>query len=493
MRILAWCCAWLLAAAPAAFAATSEGSGKRVTGGTSQGGASAASSRYRQQSNIGESTAGHRMSSSRFRLLPGILASTESDAVTAPLSDLDVTVLAAKTSAGGTPIEPETWQNDRTPFFWWKAPAADIEVAGYSYAVDGAPDDTIDTAGTSWDVASTAPGTLTDGPHVFSVKALNTAGVSGEAATFAIWVDTTPPAVTSYVPAAGALLAASDTIVTATTADVASGVAPASIDVRVNGAPASHRFDAATGVLTVPAEAFAEGANSVELRLADAVGNAPAPLIWSFTLDATPPAGGVVVNGGAESTTSLHVTLSLTAADAVSGVARMLISNDESGPYVNEAYATPRELWRLNAIRGVQRVWVTFSDAAGNVSEPVFDDITLWLLAPETVITGGPAGATVSASATFSFLCPEGGCVFSHAFDHDDWSAWSDQMTVERSGLTTGNHYFRVKAAKESNGTGGIQEDEEDPSPAERTWTVGVDTPVWPSLHGPPIKLWRID
>lgn len=486
-------CPLSLVPCPRLDAATSEGNGRRVTGGTSQGGGSVSSTRYRQQINIGEGTASNRMSSSRFRLLPGVLASAESTATTTPLSDLDVHVVKAKTSAGGTMIAAGAWQPDSAPFFFWESPAAGIEVVGYSYAIDTEPDDTIDTAGTSWDVAAAIPGALTDGQHRFSVKAFNTAGASGAAAMFEIWVDATPPAITSYVPTAGQLLAASGTRVTVTTSDLGSGVDPDAILVQVNGRPSAHRFDAAAGVITVSPEAFAEGVNSVELRLADAVGNAPTPLIWSFTLDATPPSGTITINGGADTTTSVYVTLSLTAEDAVSGVARMLLSNEQAGPYVEEPFGTPRELWRLNAVRGSQRVWVKFADVAGNVSLPVFDDISLWLLAPETVITGGPSGATPSPSAMFSFMCPEGGCVFSYAFDHDDWSAWNGQMAVERTGLAIGNHYFRVKAAKESNSTSGIQADEEDPSPAERTWVVGVNAPAWPSLQGPPIKLWRLD
>ena len=64
---------------------------------------------------------------------------------------------------------------------------------------------------------------------------------------------------------------------------------------------------------------------------------------------------------------------------------------------------------------------------------------------------------------------------------------------MERADLLFGNHYFRVKAAKEVNGIDGIQPDEEDPSPAERTWIVGVEPSVFTVPKGPPIKVWRIE
>ena len=65
--------------------------------------------------------------------------------------------------------------------------------------------------------------------------------------------------------------------------------------------------------------------------------------------------------------------------------------------------------------------------------------------------------------------------------------------TATREGLAFGNHYFRVKAAKEVNGTPGIQPDEEDPSPAERTWIVGVEPSILIVPKGPHIKLWRLE
>ncbi|MBI3087726.1 MAG: hypothetical protein HYY91_02395, partial [Candidatus Omnitrophica bacterium] len=74
------------------------------------------------------------------------------------------------------------------------------------------------------------------------------------------------------------------------------------------------------------------------------------------------------------------------------------------------------------------------------------------------------------------------------------WSEWSDQTTAAAPAeLVFGNHYFKVKAAKEVNGIPGIQPDEEDPTPAERTWIVGVETPGLFLPRGAPIKLWRVE
>ncbi len=59
--------------------------------------------------------------------------------------------------------------------------------------------------------------------------------------------------------------------------------------------------------------------------------------------------------------------------------------------------------------------------------------------------------------------------------------------------LPIGNHYFRVKAAKDTNGQDGIQLEEEDPTPAERAWIIGVEAPLPVGPLGPPVKLWRIE
>ena len=190
----------------------------------------------------------------------------------------------------------------------------------------------------------------------------------------------------------------------------------------------------------------------------------------------------------------VYVTLNLTASDAISGVTGMLVSNDALTGYVQESFNPVRELWKINAVTGTQKVYVKFIDTAGNISNPIEASIELHLLAPDTIILSGPAGFTPSTSAQMSFTCPEGGCVFSYAFDHDDWSEWNSETVAKRGGLSYGNHYFRVKAAKESNGQEGIQpEEEEDPTPAERTWIVGVQPPGSVVPYGPPIKLWKID
>jgi hypothetical protein len=92
--------------------------------------------------------------------------------------------------------------------------------------------------------------------------------------------------------------------------------------------------------------------------------------------DSTPPTGSVSINGGASSTTSLIVSLSLSATDDLSGMgtgAQMEFSNDDLTWSSPEPLSTSKPSWDLstyggNSSGGLKTVYVRFRDAAGNWS-----------------------------------------------------------------------------------------------------------------------------
>lgn len=498
--LLAWSLPVLLLAprpSPLAWAEVSKGSARRLEAASvdESGSPTSAGSRSARAA-VGTPFADGSFTSSRFRIRSGFFASVSGSAaslIIVPPGELDLTTLIAKTDPFGVQIPAQTWQKDTTPVFIWEPPAEGLEIAGYSYALDATPDDTVDTAGTSWDVAQDAIGKLTDGAHSFSVKALNSAGNSGKAVSFEIWIDTTAPTLGVHSPSPGMLLNSLSPSMSIQVAEPHSGVEPSQVEFSINGSRASVNVGADGTIAASGAGLVREGSNRVEVQVPDRLGNVLPPLIWSFSVDVTPPSGTVLINAGAATTTSIHVTLNLTAADTVSGVTRMYLSNELLTGYVEEPYAALRELWRLNAVRGPQKVYVKLVDGVGNVSDPITDEIELGLLSPETQIVSGPAGVTPQPSATFVFNCPEESCVFSYAFDHDEWSPWEPMTSAQLTSLSIGNHYFKVKAAKEINGVDGIQPDEEDPTPAERTWIVGAELPSVLIPRGAPIKLWRLE
>jgi hypothetical protein len=77
--------------------------------------------------------------------------------------------------------------NDNTPTISWGIPSDLSGVAGYSYSVDAPPDDTIDTTSTSVNLPQ-----LTDGQHVFYVKATDSVGNWGTPTSVILTVDTNP-------------------------------------------------------------------------------------------------------------------------------------------------------------------------------------------------------------------------------------------------------------------------------------------------------------
>jgi hypothetical protein len=99
-------------------------------------------------------------------------------------------------------------------------------------------------------------------------------------------------------------------------------------------------------------------------------------------MDNTPPTGSILINGGAPTTPSSSVTLTLSATDNC-GVASMRFSNDGTTWADLEPYATTKN-WTLASGEGTRTVYVYFKDGAGNASGIYSDSITVY--SPVTVL-----------------------------------------------------------------------------------------------------------
>ncbi len=118
---------------------------------------------------------------------------------------------------------------------------------------------------------------------------------------------------------------------------------------------------------------------------------------------------------------------------------------------------------------GTQTLVATAADQAGNsatVSRTVIVDNT----APDTQITGGPAGTAQAISVTFTFtgtdnLTPAASLAFAWRLDGGPWSAFDSATSATIAGLAQGPHLFEVKARDLAGN--------EDPSPAQQSVTVG--------------------
>ena len=135
---------------------------------------------------------------------------------------------------------------------------------------------------------------------------------------------------------------------------------------------------------------------------------------------------------------------------------------DSAEPDPSYTYAAP----------GSYTAKVTVANAKGG--EPVSDTVAVNASAanepPDTEITAGPTGATKYAAASFWFLSsePGEGAGFECSLDGADFTDCSAPRGYEN--LSEGTHAFRVRAVD--------AEGKADESPASRTWTVDVTTPL---------------
>ena len=95
-------------------------------------------------------------------------------------------------------------------------------------------------------------------------------------------------------------------------------------------------------------------------------------------IDTAAPTGSIVINGGAEATDDVNVTLGLNATDELSGVGRMRIAETTDALSAADFKSfSETDDFTLSDYDGVKTVYAQFEDAAGNKSEIVSDTITL--------------------------------------------------------------------------------------------------------------------
>ncbi len=136
---------------------------------------------------------------------------------------------------------------------------------------------------------------------------------------------------------------------------------------------------------TVSFTSLQDGPWYFHCRARDGAGNWGGAGHYRILIDTTPPVQGtILIAGGADTTTSLFVTLSqLGAVDVSSGLgsgAMMIFSNSDLSWSPEESLATTRTGWDLsrygaNALSGARRVYVRFKDVAGNWSASFSDEI----------------------------------------------------------------------------------------------------------------------
>jgi len=137
-----------------------------------------------------------------------------------------------------------------------------------------------------------------------------------------------------------------------------------------------YSFDKATWTTyTAPFKISIEGKTMVSYKSTDKAYNTETAQTKTIRIDKTPPSGSIKINDDIAYINLTSVTLTLSANDATSGVAKMRFSNDNITWSNWEAYSTSKA-WALTAEDGAKTIYVQYKDNAGLTSPAMQDTIT---------------------------------------------------------------------------------------------------------------------
>jgi fibronectin type 3 domain-containing protein len=143
-------------------------------------------------------------------------------------------------------------------------------------------------------------------------------------------------------------------------------------------ASVEYSLDGGTWIAyTNPFTMEAQGTTTLDHRITDNAGNVYELPSRQIKVDTVAPVGSILINGGATSTTSTSVTLTLTYADHTSGVSQVRYSNDAL--WDTEAWESPSgtKVWTLTSGEGTKTVYYQIRDNAGLLFSIYSDTISL--------------------------------------------------------------------------------------------------------------------
>jgi hypothetical protein len=214
--------------------------------------------------------------------------------------------------------------------------------------------------------------------------------------------DTTPPVTNVTAPVADSAVAGTALTLTASASDAIGVVGvqfildeAANLGVEDTIAPYTMTWDSTS---------VSNGPHTISAKTRDAARNYSVSIINVIVDNEVPVAGTIAINGGAAFTRSTAVTLTLSAADAVTSITQMRFSNNGTSFNAAVAYNTTAS-WTLTTGAGTKTVYAQFKDAAGNWSPVSTATIILDTTAP--TISGVASSNITGTSATITWTTNE--------------------------------------------------------------------------------------
>lgn len=308
---------------------------------------------------------------------------------------------------------------------------------------------------------------LTDGPYSVTATAIDAAGNSSATATRNFALDNTPPAaVTIDSPVNGTEVQSISTI-SGHGAEVGASVA-----VTVNAATSAATVDGSGNwTKTLAPSITSDGNYTISATQTDAAGNVGSATSIVVKVDATPPVVSISSPTASSYSTSSVVPITFSATDASSSLTIECKINSGSYSGCASPFTTP------SLAEGSNTVTVRATDMAGNQGQKSVT-FTVDTIPPDTQFTGALPGQVtgldknVAPSIAFS---SEAGATFRCSIDGSAWVTCTSPRTL--AALTDAPHTFSVKAVDAAGN--------EDPSPAQWTWTVDSTPPAKPVVTSP--------
>jgi concanavalin A-like lectin/glucanase superfamily protein len=301
--------------------------------------------------------------------------------------------------------------------------------------------------------------TLGDGPHTFSVRAIDRAGNRDKTPAEHVWtIDTVAPdtMIVSTPPAADN----SSTVRFEFRSNEQNTTFECSLDSGAYAACTSGSMFGPVG----------DGAHAFAVRARDRAGNVDSsPAIYAWLVDTSTP-DTVLLSGPSGSVASTSATFTFLSPDAGPG-ATFQCSLDGAA-YV--ACTSPRDVAGLG--EGAHAFAVRVRTAAGTLDPtPATRAWIVDLTPPDTAITSGPSGLEPVASASFTFSSSEADSTFACSLDGAPFASCTSPFTA--AGLAQSGHIFAVRAIDAAG--------HPDPTPATRTWSVDTIPPDVMIASGP--------